>query len=71
MIALEKAMREAYESALVGKAVSVLTETVLPDGRCDGYTDTYVPVIVSGAAPGQLIDVRITAYENGMCVGTV
>ena len=71
MIALEKEMREAYESALVGKTVSVLTETVLPDGRCDGYTDTYVPVIVSGAAPGELACVRITAYENGTCVGEI
>lgn len=71
MLALEKAMREAYESALVGTTVSVLTETALPDGRCDGYTDTYVPVVVSGAAPGELVDVRITAYENGVCVGTV
>lgn len=69
MIAASEEMREAYESALVGKTVSVLTETVLPDGRCDGYTDTYVPVIVSGAAPGELVDVRITAYENGTCVG--
>ncbi len=69
MIAMAEHSRERYESALVGKTVTVLTETVLPDGRVDGYTDTYVPVIVSGCTAGELASVRITAYENGTCVG--
>ncbi len=69
MIAAGERLREGYESALVGRTVTVLTETELPDGRCDGYTDTYVPVIVSGGTAGKLIPVRITAYENGVCIG--
>ena len=69
MMAMAERGRERYESALVGKTVTVLTETELPDGRVDGYTDTYVPVIVSGCTAGELVNVRITAYENGMCLG--
>ncbi|MBR2406291.1 MAG: tRNA (N(6)-L-threonylcarbamoyladenosine(37)-C(2))-methylthiotransferase MtaB [Clostridia bacterium] len=69
MIAMAERSREAYESALVGETVTVLTETEFPDGRMGGYTDTYVPVIVSGCAAGELVQVRITAYENGVCVG--
>lgn len=69
MITLGERLRETYEAALVGKTVMVLTETELPDGRFDGYTDTYVPVIVSGGKAGELIKVSITAYENGVCIG--
>ena len=69
MMAMAERGRERYESALVGKTVTVLTETELPDGRVDGYTDTYVPVIVSGCTAGELVNVRITAYENGLCLG--
>ncbi len=69
MIAAGERSREAYESALVGKTVQVLPETELPDGRLEGYTDTYVPIIVSGCTEGIPADVTVTAYDNGVCVG--
>ena len=69
MIAVGERSRVAYESVLVGKTVAVLLETEQPDGRFDGYTDTYVPIIVSGGEAGTMVDVHITAYENGVCIG--
>ena len=38
------------------------------DAVC-GYTDTYVPVMVSGAKEGQLVEVTVTRTENGVCYG--
>ncbi len=69
MIAVGERGRVAYESALVGQTVSVLPETLRDDGRLEGYTDTYVPVIVNGGTVGVPCAVRITAYEDGTCMG--
>ncbi len=69
MIAAGERSRVAYESALVGRTVTVLPETEQPDGRLLGYTDTYVPVLLRGVSAGVLTPVRITAYEDGVCVG--
>lgn len=70
LMALEERSREQYETALVGSTVTVLPETQCADGRWEGYTDTYVPVIISGAVAGVPTAVRITGRENGVCVGT-
>ena len=69
LIAAAERSRVAYEAALVGRTVEVLPETERADGRLEGYTDTYVPVIVSGGMVGVPCEVRITGYENGVCVG--
>lgn len=69
LIAAAEHSRVAYETALIGQTVTVLPETVCSDGRLEGYTDTYVPVTVSGGTVGVPCIVRITGYENGRCVG--
>ena len=69
LIAAAERSRVAFESALVGQTVEVLPETERADGRLEGYTDTYVPVLVDGGTVGVPCTVRITGYENGMCFG--
>ena len=69
MIAAAERCRVAYESALVGRTVEVLPETERADGRLEGYTDTYVPVVVDGGTVGVPCAVRITAYEDETCIG--
>ncbi len=69
MIAAGEAGCTAYAKALVGTTVSVLLETE-ENGRLHGYTDTYVPVIVTGGTAGQTVAVHIKDQENGTCYGT-
>ena len=69
LIAAAERSRVAFESALVGQTVEVLPETECSDGRLEGYTDTYVPVLVDGGTVGVPCAVRITGYENGTCIG--
>ncbi len=71
LIAAGKHSEAAFEQALIGRVVEVLPETVRPDGRMEGYTDTYVTVVVDGGEIGVPVSVRITARENGVCIGTV
>lgn len=71
MIAMGEECANAYAKSLVGKTVEVLPETVREDGRLEGYTDTYVPVVISGGKEGTLCRVRIDSRQNGVCYGTV
>lgn len=59
----------AYAQKLVGTVVSVLLETE-ENGVWHGYTDTYVPVVVTGGKGGEILPVRIEYQENGVCYGT-
>ena len=68
MIAAGEESCARYAEHLIGKTVTVLTETVQEDGVC-GYTDTYVPVVVSDVSEGQLVEVIVTHTENGVCYG--
>lgn len=69
LMAVGDETRRAYERALVGTTVEVLTETPHPDGTFDGYTATYVPVRVPATAPGTVVTTTITAYQNDVCIG--
>ncbi len=69
LIAAAEQSRAAYESALVGQTVEVLPETERGDGFIDGYTDTYVPVLLKGGTVGVPCRVHITGYENDVCIG--
>ena len=71
MIAMGEGCAVAYAQGLVGKTVEVLPETVRKDGRMEGYTDTYVPVVISGGEEGVMCRVRINSQQNGICYGTV
>lgn len=71
LIAAGKRSETAFEEALLGRVVEVLPETVRPDGRVEGYTDTYVTVVLDGGEIGVPVSVRIIARENGACIGTV
>ena len=59
-----------YAAALIGQTVSVLMETQTENG-CEGYTDTYVPVIAENATPGVLQAVHIDRAVNGVCYGHI
>ncbi len=71
MIAMGEQCADAYAQSLVGKTVEVLPETVREDGCLEGYTDTYVPVVISGGQEGVVCRVRIESWQNGICYGTV
>lgn len=71
LITAAEQSREVYEQSLVGQTVTVLPETEQSDGRLEGYTDTYVPVLVAGGTEGVPCRVKITGYENNVCVGTI
>lgn len=71
MIAMGEACADAYAQGLVGNTVEVLPETVRDDGCLEGYTDTYVPVVISGGEEGILCRVHVDSQQNGVCYGTV
>ncbi len=71
MIAMGEQCAERYAAALVGSTVEVLPETAREDGCLEGYTDTYVPVVVSGGEEGVPCRVRIDKQQHGVCYGTV
>ncbi len=69
MIAMGERCAEQYAASLVGRKVEVLLETARDDGTVEGYTDTYVPVIVCGGREGECRTVRITRQQDGVCYG--
>ena len=69
MIAAGEQGRAVYETKLIGKTVAVLPETVSEDGRLEGYTDTYVPVLVSGCEIGVPAQVKIIERTDERCIG--
>ena len=68
MIEVGEISCRAYAQKLVGTTVSVLLETE-ENGAWHGYTDTYVPVVVTGGKGGEILPVRIEYQENGVCYG--
>lgn len=50
MQALSKILARQYHDRLVGHPQTVLIEQVREDGTANGYTDTYVPVLIENAA---------------------
>ena len=71
MIAMGEQSAAQYAEKMIGLEVEVLLETIRDDGRLEGYTDTYVPVIVEGGTEGLLCRVSITDQKQGVCYGTV
>ncbi len=61
---------QTYAARLVGQTVSVLLETDRENG-CEGYTDTYVPVIVENGRSGTIASVYIQRCEKGICYGKI
>lgn len=70
MIAMGERCAADYANTLVDTKVEVLLETVREDGRLEGYTGTYVPVIVDGGEVGTICRVKIDSQQNGVCYGT-
>ncbi|MGI6263931.1 MAG: tRNA (N(6)-L-threonylcarbamoyladenosine(37)-C(2))-methylthiotransferase MtaB [Acutalibacteraceae bacterium] len=69
MAAAGDAERDRQLAALVGQRVDVLLETRAADGRLEGYTPAYVPVLCrTGASPGSLVTVRVTGFADGICL---
>ncbi len=61
--------RESYLAGQIGRTVLVLAETRTTDGSTEGYTDTYVPVRLSGAYPaGELVSATVTGVRDGVCL---
>ena len=71
MIAMGEQCAVDYANTLVGTQTEVLLETVREDGRLEGYTDTYVPVVVEGGQVGTICRVTIGGQQTGVCYGTV
>lgn len=65
---------ERYMRAHIGRTVEVLLETGGEDETgAHGYTRHYLPVHLEGpaGAPGDLVQVRLTAVRDGCCVGLI
>lgn len=61
---LAEQMAARFHAGLVGSREIVLTERILQDGSADGYTASYVPVIIksdSQLSANQLIETEIVA----------
>jgi hypothetical protein len=58
---------------MVGKKVTVLTETGVEGDRRFGFTDNYVRVAVpsDGVEENILLEALVEDVESGCCVGTV
>ena len=60
LIALGREMERAALLSRVGKTEEVLVEEIDEEGRGTGYTGGYLHVRVPGAAPGNIVRVRVT-----------
>ena len=70
MIAACQDTAHAYASQYVGKTVTVLLETLYPDGTVDGHTDTYIQVVTKTDKPsGNLVPVRIAECKGDVLYG--
>ncbi len=69
MIEMSEQSAREYAQSLIGKEVEVLLETAHADGTVEGYTDTYVPVRMTGGTEGELCIACITREQNGVCYG--
>ncbi len=70
---LSEKKREAFYRDMVGKKVTVLTETGVEGDRRFGFTDNYVRVAVpsDGLEENILLEALVEDVESGCCVGTV
>jgi threonylcarbamoyladenosine tRNA methylthiotransferase MtaB len=64
--------REAFYRTMVGRKVTVLTETEVEGNRRFGFTDNYVKVAVpsTGIEDNVLLEALVEDVEYGCCVGT-
>lgn len=64
-----EAVRNSLMQDACGSIEEVLLEKPLPDGRFTGYTRRFFPVLLDAPAhkPGDIIQVRLEAAENGRC----
>lgn len=67
MAQLDERMSIAYRERMVGSVQPVLFETVLADGTTEGQTPQAISVLVSGAQPGEIRDIRLMGlHQSGM-----
>ncbi len=71
MLSVKK--REAFYRTMVGRKVTVLTETDVEGDRRFGFTDNYVKVAIPavGVEDNVLLDALVEDVEFGCCIGTV
>jgi threonylcarbamoyladenosine tRNA methylthiotransferase MtaB len=64
--------REAFYRSMVGRKVTVLTETEVEGDRRFGFTDNYVKVAVPSnwVEDNVLVEARVEDVEYGCCIGT-
>jgi threonylcarbamoyladenosine tRNA methylthiotransferase MtaB len=64
--------REAFYRSMIGRTVTVLTETEVEGDRRFGFTDNYVRVAVpsDGVEDNVLMEAVVEDVEYGCCVGT-
>ena len=68
-----KKHRDEFLSGFIGKTMPVLFERRVKSGEYEGKTDNYITVRVksSGELDGQICDVIMENYENGVMKGTL
>lgn len=70
MLSVKK--REAFYRTMVGKKVTVLTETEVEGNRRFGFTDNYVRVAVpsDGIEDNVMFEALVEGLQYGCCIGT-
>ena len=73
VIELHKLHQSELMNPNIGKTVSVLFETLKPNGEVSGFTDNYCQVFVKGSDEllGRIVDVKITSASRTAFKGEV
>jgi threonylcarbamoyladenosine tRNA methylthiotransferase MtaB len=73
MLAAAAESSRAFLEARLGAAASVLFETRRPDGRWEGYSENYIPVLAASPAclSGKIRPVTLVSVEGEACVGEI
>ncbi len=68
LIEIGKGLEQSYASGFIGKKANVLFEQQA-GGYMEGYTDRYLRVRAKDAAEGEVADVWLETYSNGILYG--
>ncbi len=73
LIELHKRHQEESMPNLIGQTVTILAETLKPNGEVSGYTDNYLQVFAKGSDEllGKFVDVKVTDVTRTALKGEV
>ena len=70
LISVCESLRDKVMRSATGKTAKVLIETRKLGGKSEGYTENYIPVLLSGKyKAGDILKIKICGVENGYALG--